>query len=385
MAEILVDYAAHLDEITLTGLSTLPGAHVTVAGERILAHTEAADVDAGIWVVAAGAWTRATDFDTSAEVTFNTKIYPRFSDGATGVQSGSEFYVATTGTINPGTDAFAIVQRSYAVVQTAGDGIERFGDEWSQATTGIPPGSYDVLDVDERGNAIEGRAAEGVLTFIEGLKLVRQTGTQMLVSEGAAYIPGLDRTVDLFGDSLKSGLSISADTWYAFYLFENANEADWEHSSTAPDAPYRGTARTKGGGTPDNTRRFIGWGRANATGGSFRNFEKIGNWVWWLDDTGAAPFRVASGLTANTYTNVSCAAVVPPTVRVVKARVFNSTNQVLRLATPGVGAAMNSLSVDKEKDVELLLSTSQNLAYKFDTTPVSGTMSIDILAYLSEV
>lgn len=58
--------AASTANLTLSGAQTIDGVSV-VAGDRVLAKNQTAGSANGIYVAAAGAWTRATDFDTAAE------------------------------------------------------------------------------------------------------------------------------------------------------------------------------------------------------------------------------------------------------------------------------------------------------------------------------
>lgn len=59
--------AASTGNLTLSGTQTIDGIAV-VGGDRVLAKDQTTALENGIYVVAAGAWTRATDFDTTAEV-----------------------------------------------------------------------------------------------------------------------------------------------------------------------------------------------------------------------------------------------------------------------------------------------------------------------------
>jgi len=53
--------------LTLSGLQTIDGV-LGVAGDRILVKNQTTPSQNGIYVVSAGAWSRATDFDTPAEI-----------------------------------------------------------------------------------------------------------------------------------------------------------------------------------------------------------------------------------------------------------------------------------------------------------------------------
>lgn len=63
-ARVLVATTAN---ITQSGTQTIDGVGV-VAGDRVLCKDQTTASQNGIWVVAAGAWSRATDADTSAEI-----------------------------------------------------------------------------------------------------------------------------------------------------------------------------------------------------------------------------------------------------------------------------------------------------------------------------
>ena len=53
--------------ITLSGTQTIDGVAV-VAGDRVLVKNQTNAAQNGIYVVSAGAWTRATDFDSSTDI-----------------------------------------------------------------------------------------------------------------------------------------------------------------------------------------------------------------------------------------------------------------------------------------------------------------------------
>lgn len=60
--------AATTANITLSGAQTIDGVSV-IAGDRVLVKNQSTGANNGVYVAAAGAWTRATDFDADAEVT----------------------------------------------------------------------------------------------------------------------------------------------------------------------------------------------------------------------------------------------------------------------------------------------------------------------------
>lgn len=82
--------AASTGNLVLSGAQTIDGV-ACVAGDRVLVKNQTAGAENGIYVVAAGAWGRATDADASAEVTTGLSIH--VSEGALNADS---FWVLTT-------------------------------------------------------------------------------------------------------------------------------------------------------------------------------------------------------------------------------------------------------------------------------------------------
>lgn len=360
MARLYADYASPVEQTTLTGLSTLPGGHVCVAGERILVYGDD-DTNCGIWVVVdPGAWTRATDFDTSGEVVFDTEIVPDSSDGSNGVQAGSVFYVATTGTITPGTTAFSIVQRTYEEVQTPGVGITKVGSDWRQSTTGVLAGSYDRVTVDERGNVTTGSSSETATTFLEGLRLVWLTNTSFRVEEGAAYVTGTGSIVDLAVDTdITAGTkglpgTFVANTWYYVYLYSNGGVGDIEVSTTAPAAPYRENAREHGS---DDTRRFLGQVYATSTTvlRQFRHYPER-SLMRYEVSFAVADATLAAGVTAFQTFNANTH--VPPTSTLGKFG-YHTTANGLEIGVPSSSAVLLYTRGDAGGEFDVLLESQQ--------------------------
>ena len=114
--------AATTGNITLSGAQTIDGVAVA-AGNRVLVKSQSAAAANGIYVAAAGAWTRATDFDAASEVTGATVFV---SEGTT--QGGTQWNMTTTGAVTVGTTPVTWTQvggggGSY----TAGNGITIVG------------------------------------------------------------------------------------------------------------------------------------------------------------------------------------------------------------------------------------------------------------------
>ena len=113
--------------ITLSGLQTIDGVSVT-AGMRVLVNgqggTGVAHINNGIYVVASGSWTRATDFTSLATAVAGSFVF--CDGGTTNVSSG--WILQSQTAVTPGTDTILFVQFSGAGEITAGNGIIKTGN-----------------------------------------------------------------------------------------------------------------------------------------------------------------------------------------------------------------------------------------------------------------
>ena len=109
--------------VTLSGTQTIDGVSL-VAGDRVLVKNQTTGGDNGIYVVAAGAWSRSVDADSSAKVT--TGLFAFVSEGTVNGDSG--WVLTTNDAITLGTTALAFTQFSGAGQVTAGDGLTKTGN-----------------------------------------------------------------------------------------------------------------------------------------------------------------------------------------------------------------------------------------------------------------
>lgn len=109
--------------ITLSGTQTIDSVAL-IAGDRVLVTAQASAPTNGIYVVAAGAWSRSTDADTSAEVT--SGMFTFVTEGGTYGDSG--WVLTTNDPIVLGTDPLAFAQFSGAGQITAGAGLTKSGN-----------------------------------------------------------------------------------------------------------------------------------------------------------------------------------------------------------------------------------------------------------------
>lgn len=112
---------------SFANLSVVDG--VTLAtGDRILVKNQAAGAENGIYVVAAsGAPTRATDFNTSTNITAGAFTF--VEAGTTLADTG--WVLTTTGVITPGTTALTFAQFSGAGTYLAGNGLTLTGSTFA--------------------------------------------------------------------------------------------------------------------------------------------------------------------------------------------------------------------------------------------------------------
>ena len=104
------------------GLGTVDGYALT-AGARVLVKNQAAPAQNGIYVAAAGAWTRALDFDALADAINSAAVF--VSHGTTQAQTG---WVVNSDVVDFGTDAINWVQFNGTAGITAGVGLNKVGN-----------------------------------------------------------------------------------------------------------------------------------------------------------------------------------------------------------------------------------------------------------------
>jgi hypothetical protein len=107
--------------ITLSGTQNIDGIAL-IAGDRVLVKDQTTQSQNGIWVVGAGAWTRATDADTWNEL---VSAYTFVEQGTVNADTGWTCTVDPGGTV--GSTAVTWAQFSGAGQVTAGNGLTKTG------------------------------------------------------------------------------------------------------------------------------------------------------------------------------------------------------------------------------------------------------------------
>ncbi|MBT9268101.1 hypothetical protein KKQ10_24805, partial [Pseudomonas sp. MG-9] len=220
--------------------------------------------------------------------------------------------------------------------------------------------------------------------YIEGLNFTWVSGTQISISPGAAYIPGLSRTLEVNNSlilNIAAG-SLASDTFYYLYLYSNSGSPTLELSTTIADAYTGGTARHKSG---DPTRRFLFCIRSGS-GGSFLKTVQNGDLMEYRNILNAAPYRIVAGNNSVTPYTVYLISIVPP---IAKCALVSCHN-----ATAGTGGPTLWIT-DYEFQYMLVRgidsSTRQvlrlplvNLSFVFFFVAAGGSANFDIIGYSAE-
>ncbi|GAP66836.1 hypothetical protein MBSD_n2151 [Mizugakiibacter sediminis] len=224
--------------------------------------------------------------------------------------------------------------------------------------------------------------------YISGLKMVWVSGTALTVKTGSAARPSDGTLISAAADIAKTGLTLSASTWYHVYLFDNAGTADVEIVTTAPASPYFGTARAK---TGDTSRRYVGSVLTDVSGNIYNFLSLPGGFISYRVKTSNAPFRVLANGKAIAQTNISlqgvipvtsrCAYIVPTNQDATYAVYFSSSdssepsNEITFQASGASGMS--------RPPTFMHLDTSQTFSYSYQSAPTGG-LYVDVWGYTYE-
>lgn len=197
--------------ITLSGTQTIDDIAV-VADDRVLVKDQSTASENGIYVVAAGAWSRADDADTFDK---HAGAFFFVEEGTTNADNGFVGTVDTGGTLD--TTDITFVQFSGAGQITAGTGLTKSGntinvvtadsgrivtnaDNIDLATTGVSAGTYKSVTTDVYGR-ITGGTNPTTLSGYGITDAYTNTCTDTL----------LDAKVDLAGDTMTGDLAMGSN------------------------------------------------------------------------------------------------------------------------------------------------------------------------------
>lgn len=153
----------------------------------------------------------------------------------------------------------------------------------------------------------------GLPTAITGFNLIWLSATGISASPGIAWVPSLSQLVRSDSTISKTGLTLSASTFYYVYVYLNSGTPDIEISTTVP-AFYFNKSSTKNG---DTSRRFVG---SFLTDASSNIYEFVAQStvdefsLYWPLINATAPFRVLANGAQTAPAVVSLAGPVPDVV-----------------------------------------------------------------------
>jgi len=170
-----------------------------VAGNRVLVKDQGTASENGIYVAVAsgaGAASRSTDADTSAEVT--TGMFTFVSEGTVNADSG--FVLSTNDTITLGTTGLTFVQFSGAGSFTAGDGLTKSGTTINAVgTAGRISVSSDAIDIDST------YVGQSTITTLGTIATGTWNGTAIAGQYGGTGVANTGKTITLGGNLTTSG------------------------------------------------------------------------------------------------------------------------------------------------------------------------------------
>lgn len=211
--------AATTANITLSGTQTIDGVAVQV-GNRVLVKNQTTASQNGIYIVAAGAWTRADDFDDGTKVTSGAFTF--VEEGTENADSG--FVLTTDGPIVIGTTALTFAQFSGAGQIIAGNGLIKNGNELSVgAGTGITT-TATTVELTGQALALHNLATNGLFartgagTVAARSVAASGSGVSVTNGDGVAGNPTVSLTTAL---STVGGLTPAADR-LAYYTGASA-------------------------------------------------------------------------------------------------------------------------------------------------------------------
>lgn len=223
--------------------------------------------------------------------------------------------------------------------------------------------------------------------YIDGLQMQWVSGTALTVSSGAAYIEGSSKVLRATSAIAKTGLSLSASTWYHVYLYDNAGTPDIEIVTTAPDSPYYGTARSK---TGDASRRYIG-SIVSTNAGLVTSFSQQGGIIKYQEQTAAYGAAVLLNGTSTTPVDVFCSGQIPLTSRSGLVNFSNTTtNSTVVLSNSDCNYVLSSsnwlfaINGSSRSGGIIALSASRSFNYAFLNTVTSGGLLAIVVGYIYE-
>ena len=272
--------AATTANITLSGAQTIDGISI-VATNRVLVKNQTAAAENGIYVCAAGAWSRSTDTNTWAKL---VSAFTFILSGTTQANTSWVSTVAAGGTL--GTTAVTWVQFSGAAAYTAGTGLTLAGTSFSltapvtvalggtnRTSAGIASfnnitgytasgatGTTSSNVVFSASPTLTGTLTAGYANFGNPINIGGATVASMLDVNTASLGSTLNNSVDIARLQTLTGNS----SFVRFWNYRNSNGSNWDTASTRIQMQVDATAMAYIEYNPLGSTYGIALGAANS-------------------------------------------------------------------------------------------------------------------------
>lgn len=222
-------------------------------------------------------------------------------------------------------------------------------------------------------------------TIIKGLKIIWNSGTSISVDVGACYAENGD-FINVTSVLTASSLSLSNSTWYHVYVYLSGGSPAMEVVTTAP-AAWKSDAYSKTGNTG---RRYVFSLKTDGSGNVYKFVHDSNlNAVYYKKfAANTSPFRCLNAGTAATATAVALSGIIPLTAEAASIRVTNTGDNFFRTSDDnGVTSTQNTVTLSAGNSatqngfLEHPTDSSQQIWYKYDSTPGVGGGFIDVLGY----
>jgi hypothetical protein len=183
--------------ITLSSTQTIDGVTL-VANDRVLVKNQTTGSENGIYLVSAGSWTRATDFDGSPTTEVTPGAFVFVEEGTANADSG--WVLTNNGTITIGTTALTFTQFSGAGQITAGNGLTKTGNTLDVVGTANRISvAADAIDIDAN------YAGQNTITTLGTVGTGTWQGTLISPTYGGTGVNNGTKTITLGGNLTTSG------------------------------------------------------------------------------------------------------------------------------------------------------------------------------------
>jgi len=178
--------AATTANITLSGTQTIDGVAV-IAGDRVLVKNQSSGLQNGIYVVAAGSWSRATDADADSEI--NPGMFCFVEEGTVGADTG--WVCSNNAPTTVGTTALTFAQFSGAGSFSVDSTLTKTGNSIGLTSGIATAGTYTSVTVDTYGRVTAGStpAMQSQITAV-GLLKGAGAGSVSAAVAGTDYLDG---------------------------------------------------------------------------------------------------------------------------------------------------------------------------------------------------